>query len=88
MTADFDAAEDELVRLRARVAALEAELLEVEARANRAVVEAQEKTYWLDRWRIDLNEIMERDAIRHTREGARQMWAACRALTRVTRRSS
>jgi hypothetical protein len=86
MSDDFDAAEDELGRLRAQVAALETQLLEVEARANRAVVDAQEKTYWLDRWRIDLNEVMERDAIRHTREAARQAWAACRALTRVTRR--
>ena len=88
MEPDLDVTEDELGRLRARVAALENELLEVEARANRAVVEAQEKTYWLDRWRIDLNEIMERDAIQHTLEAARQAWAACRALTRMTRRTT
>jgi hypothetical protein len=82
---DFDSAEDELGLLRARVAELETQLLEVEARANRAVVEAQEKTYWLDRWRINLNEIMEWDSIQHMRVAGEQARAAYRALTRGRR---
>ncbi len=45
----------EVERLRARVAALEAELVEVQARANAAVAAAQERAYWLDRWHLDLN---------------------------------
>ncbi len=36
-------------RLRARVAALEAELVEIQARTNAAVAEWQERAYWLDR---------------------------------------
>ena len=48
----------ELERLRARVAALEGELVEVQARANAAVAAAQERAYWLERWHVDLNALM------------------------------
>jgi citrate lyase beta subunit len=51
---------DEIARLRERVASLEAQLLETEAWANRVVAEAQDKTYWLDRWHLDLNALMRR----------------------------
>jgi hypothetical protein len=54
------AAEAENERLRARIAALESELVEVQARANAAVAEWQERAYWLDRLHIDLNALMER----------------------------
>ncbi|HEY5262591.1 MAG TPA: hypothetical protein VIJ33_10780, partial [Solirubrobacteraceae bacterium] len=47
-------------RLRARVAALESELLEVQSRANAAVAQWQERAYWLDRLHVDLNRLMER----------------------------
>jgi cell division septum initiation protein DivIVA len=50
------AAENE--RLKARVEALEAELAQQAARANAAVARAEERVYWLDRWRIDLNALM------------------------------
>jgi hypothetical protein len=52
--------EEEVARLRERVAGLEAQLLEREAWANRVVAEAQDKTYWLDRWHLDLNALMRR----------------------------
>jgi hypothetical protein len=51
---------EEIERLRARVAELEAELIRVEDWANRTVGAAQERLYWLDRWHIDLNRLMER----------------------------
>ena len=54
------AAQAENERLRARVAALEAELVEVQARTNAAVAEWQERAYWLDRWHLDLNALMRR----------------------------
>jgi hypothetical protein len=47
-------------RLRARVAALEAELVEVQARTNTAIAKWQEQAYWLDRWHLDLNSVMRR----------------------------
>jgi hypothetical protein len=47
--------EDEL---RARIDALERELIERTARANAAVAAAQDRSYWLDRWKLDLNAVM------------------------------
>jgi hypothetical protein len=55
--------EDEIARLRERVASLEAQLLETEAWANRVIAEAQDKTYWLDRWHLDLNALMRRRSV-------------------------
>jgi hypothetical protein len=52
--------EDEIARLRDRVASLEAQLLETEAWANRVVAEAQDRTYWLDRFHVDPNALMRR----------------------------
>ena len=57
LTADERA---ELEALRARVAALEAERAEQLGRLQASLAEAQEKVYWLDRWRIDLNALMEK----------------------------
>jgi hypothetical protein len=62
--------------LRARVAALEQELVEVTARANAAVAAAQDRAYWLDRWHLDLNALM-------ARPGAAQFRAALRAVRSV-----
>jgi cell division septum initiation protein DivIVA len=45
-------------RLRARVAELERQLGEQAARANAAIAAAQDRAYWLDRARIDLNQVM------------------------------
>jgi len=47
-------------RLRARVAALEDELVEVQSRTNTAISKWQEQAYWLDRWHLDLNALMRR----------------------------
>jgi hypothetical protein len=52
--------QDEIAQLRERVARLEAQLLETEAWANRVVAEAQDRTYWLDRFHVDLNALMRR----------------------------
>jgi hypothetical protein len=71
----------EVERLRARVAALEAELIEVEAWANHAVAEAQERTYWLDRWHVDLNKLMRR-------RSAERILAIARPIRAVFRRIS
>lgn len=85
MRADLQPRSDELELLQARVGALEAELLELEASANRAFAEAQEKTYWLDRWRIDINVIMERGATQRVLSAAERGRALWQALTRAER---
>jgi len=69
---------DELEALRARVAELERERAEEVARANAALAAAQDRSYWLDRWHVDLNQLMRRP-------GASEARAALRALRAVYR---
>jgi hypothetical protein len=76
----------EVERLRARVAQLEAELVEVEAWANRAVAAAQERTYWLDRWHLDLNRLMARRGAAELRAAVRAVRIVYRLLNKLSRR--
>jgi nicotinamide riboside kinase len=77
---------EELARLRARVADLEAELLETQAWANEAVGAAQAQTYWLDRWQLDLNELMTRPWAKWAREALRIVRGAYRRGLNLKRR--
>jgi hypothetical protein len=74
----------EIVRLRERVAALESELVEVQANANDAVAEWQDRAYWLDRWHLDLNELMRRPITTRVRAVLR----AARSPVRLIRRAA
>lgn len=78
----------EVSRLRARVAELEARLVEVEDWANRSVGAAQERVYWLDRWQIDLNRLMERPGASEFRMAIRAIRAIYRWFKHVKRRLS
>ena len=96
MTADVSEAQDggrvgadceaEVARLRQRIAVLEAQLIDTEAWANEVVARAQEQTYWLDRWHLDLNALMRRPAADRARAAARALRGVYRALRRLTRR--
>lgn len=77
----------EISRLRARVTALETQLADVEAWAGQAVAEAQEKTYWLDRWHVDLNAVMRRPNAGRIRAAARGLRSVYRAVRRLKQRS-
>ena len=66
--------------LEARVAALEAERAEQVGRLQASLAEAQEKVYWLDRWRIDLNALMRKP-------GAAELRGAIRLARGVVRRA-
>lgn len=81
----MNAERHEIEVLRAQVAALEAQLAETEAWANRAVAEAQEKTYWLDRWHVDLNKLMRRESADRLRAGARAIRAVVRRVRQLIR---
>lgn len=50
--------DSELEELRARVAELERELAFRTERANAVVADAQDRLYWLERWKIDPNRVM------------------------------
>jgi hypothetical protein len=64
--------------LRARLDVLEREHAEQIARAHDALAAAQDRSYWLDRWGVDLNALMER-------RGAGQFRAAVRGVREVSR---
>ena len=83
MTREVTDAGAEVEQLRARIATLEAELIEVKAWANRAVAEAQARTYWLDRWHLDLNELMRRPMAGRVRAAARAVRSVVRALRQL-----
>jgi hypothetical protein len=72
-------------RLRTRVAALEAELVDVQATTNAAVAEWQERAYWLDRWHLDLNALMRRRGAAEARAALRGGRSVVRALRRAKR---
>jgi hypothetical protein len=71
MAADRTAPADDLE-------ALEREHAEQLARAHAALAEAQDRSYWLDRWGIDLNALMRR-------RGARRLRALLRWLRELRR---
>jgi hypothetical protein len=77
--------EAENERLRGRVAALEAELVETQARANAAVAEWQERAYWLDRLHIDLNALMARPGANEVRVTLKAVRAIYWRLKRIKR---
>jgi hypothetical protein len=76
----------EIDRLRARVEALESELVEMQARANAAVAEWQERAYWLDRLHIDLNAVMLRPGANQLRLALKTVRAAYWQLKLIKRR--
>ena len=76
----------ELEALRLRVAELERERAEEIARASAAVAEAQSRVYWLDRWRIDLNALMEKPGAAEFRAAVRAVRAVLRQLKAVKRK--
>jgi hypothetical protein len=76
----------ELEALRARVAALEAERQDEAARAAAAVAAAQERTYWLERWHLDLNALMAKRGAAEARAAVRAARAPVRRARLLTRR--
>lgn len=78
--------EAENERLRARLAALEQELVEVQARTNAAIGEWQERAYWLDRLHLDLNRLMELPGMNQVRLTLRAVRAVFWRVKRLKRR--
>jgi hypothetical protein len=78
----------EVETLRARVAELEQELADRTARANAAVAAAQDRLYWLDRWKIDPERVMATRAGRWAFLIARSARRAQRYAIQLRRRLS
>jgi hypothetical protein len=73
-------------RLRAQVAALESELVQVQASTNAAIGQWQERAYWLDRLHLDLNSLMERPGANEARLALRAIRALFWRIKRIKRR--
>jgi tetrahydrodipicolinate N-succinyltransferase len=88
-TTETERVDDDLARenerLRARLGALEAELVEVQARANAAVAQWQDRAYWLDRWHVDLNALMRRRGAAEVRGILRGLRSVARFYKRLRR---
>ena len=78
MSPDTPTDRSETEALRRRIDALEREQHDRTARANEALAAAQDRSYWLERWNIDLNALMRR-------RGAGELRAGLRALRAVYR---
>jgi hypothetical protein len=76
----------ELEALRARVAALEAERAELQRATSAAIAAVQQRSYWLDRWHLDLNALMARPAARRARAAARAVRTPLRLARALKRR--
>ena len=85
-TDDESALVAEIDRLKAQVAALERELVDHAAQANDALASAQERTYWLDRWNLDLNALMAKRGAAELRGAVRVGRSGMRAAKRARRR--
>ncbi len=72
--------------LRARVAALESELVELQASTNAAIGQWQERAYWLDRLHLDLNKLMERPGANELRLALRAVRSVFWRIKRIKRR--
>jgi cell division septum initiation protein DivIVA len=76
----------ENAQLRERVDQLEGELAEQAARTNALLAASQERTYWLDRWGLDLNALMERPGAAQFRALLRAVRWPLRQVKRLKRR--
>ena len=65
--------------------AIEREHVEQLARAHAALAEAQDRSYWLERWGLDLNELMRRPGARRAREALRAIREVKRGALAVKR---
>ena len=76
---------EEIEALRRRVEAREREHAEQIKRANAALAAAQDRSYWLERWRIDLNDLMRRPGASEARAALRGLRAVYRRLNKAQR---
>lgn len=72
----------------ADLAEVEREHVEQLARAHAALAAAQDRSYWLERWGVDLNELMRRPGARRARGAMRSAREVKRGLLALKRYGS
>jgi SAM-dependent methyltransferase len=80
MATDRTSESSELDQLRERLDTLEREAAGRTARANAALAAAQDRSYWLERWHVDLNALMARRGASEARAGLRALRSVYRSL--------
>jgi SAM-dependent methyltransferase len=83
MTTEPATENEQLEALRRRVEEQEQEHAERIKRANAALAAAQDKAYWLDRWQLDLNELMRRPGASEARAALRGLRSVYRGLYKL-----
>jgi SAM-dependent methyltransferase len=87
MATESRTANEELEGLRQRLEERERAHAESIKRANAALAAAQDKSYWLERWHVDLNAIMRRRGASEARAAVRALRAVYRSLYRLRYRA-
>ncbi len=82
---DIDTRDAEIAALRARVTDLETQLTEQSRATNELVARSQQKLYWLERWDLDLDRVMEKPGALRALESLRSLRGVLRWF-RVTSR--
>lgn len=82
------APDDEVLALRARVAELEAQLADQARATNELVARSQEKLYWLERWQVDLDAVMQKPGAEQLLELVKRLRSVVRLARRTKRRLS
>jgi SAM-dependent methyltransferase len=72
--------------LRRRIEAQQREHTEQIKRANAALAAAQDRSYWLERWQLDLNELMRRPGASEARAAVRGLRGIYRSLYNLRQR--
>ena len=76
----------EVEALRAQVAALQDQVAAQSAFINRIVAWTQERTYWLERWHLDLDAVMRKPGVPQAVAAARVARGGMRRLKHAQRR--
>ena len=86
MTTQPSTDNEQLEALQRRVEAQEREHAEQIKRANAALAAAQDRSYWLERWGLDLNELMRRRGASEARAAVRGLRGIYRGLYNLRQR--
>lgn len=87
VTPDADALAAENAALRAQLEELERARSELMARTTSVAAAAEERTYWLERWQLDLNALMSRPWTSRARAVLRALRRPARGARTLLRRA-
>lgn len=87
MSETTDGSSSEVEELRARVAELDAQLAQQTRATNALVARSQEKLYWLERWQVDLDNVMGRRSAQVALASLKKVRGVVRRARKLKRRA-